>query len=244
MAKIDRLTTLLNNFRLQASVAKVEDANLVAMHEPATGEECLIFTPRAVGIDADDRNVLFSLHIDFGTNSSPLCAALPDKVIENVTPDGDLASIVSLLASEQQANRCGCPAVLSRLGEVLVVRMLRLQLDRGVTTPGLLAGLANPRISQAIVAIHENPGHLWQNADLADTAGLSHSRFKEVFSKLVGVTPASYLRRWRLTLARADLEKGERVDRIAHRYGYRAPDAFSRAYLREFGVRPTKSASK
>ncbi|WP_299546342.1 AraC family transcriptional regulator [uncultured Tateyamaria sp.] len=203
-----------------------------------------MFTPRAVGIDCRERHLLFSLHIDFGTRTSPLCAALPDQVIEHVAPEGDLASIVSLLTSEQQANRCGSPAVLGRLGEVLVVRVLRLQLDRGVTTPGLLAGLANPRISQAIVAMHENPGHHWRNADLAETAGLSHSRFKEVFSELVGETPASYLRRWRLTLARVDLEKGERVDRVAHRYGYRAPDAFSRAFLREFGQRPKATLSR
>lgn len=244
MAKLDRLTSLLNNFRLQALPSPLEAANLAAFRDADSGHELLVFTPRNSGIDAEGRTLLFSLRVDFGTPSNPLCTAIPDQVIESVTPNGDLASIVLLLVSEQQAERCGSPAVLSRLGEVLVVRMLRLQLDGGVTTPGLLAGLANPRISQAIVAMHENPGHFWQNADLAAASGLSHSRFKELFAELVGETPAGYLRRWRLTLARTDLERGERVDRVARRYGYRAPDAFSRAYLKQFGLRPKSSTKR
>jgi len=167
---------------------------------------------------------------------------LPETVIELSKPDGDLSNLVSLLASEQQNARCGAPVVLGRLGEVLVVRMLRMQLERGAATSGLLAGLAHPRISPAIVAIHDNPEKPWSNAALADVAGLSQSRFKELFASTVGATPASYLRRWRMLLARMDLEKGDRVDRIAHRYGYSAPDAFSRAFMKEFGVRPSNLA--
>lgn len=241
MARIDRLTSLLDHFRLRVEGAPLKEANLVALKHPETSDITLIFRPRNSGIEPDGSEPLFALHVDFGNQSNPLRKALPGRVVEQVEPMSDMGNLVSLLASEQAGQRCGTPAVLGRLGEVLVVRMLRLQLDRGMTTPGLLGGLANPRISQAIVAIHENPGKLWQNVDLAEVAGLSHSRFKELFSELVGETPGSYLRRWRLTLARIDLEKGDRVDRIANRYGYTAPDAFSRAFQKEFGVRPRES---
>ena len=137
MAKLDRLSSLLNNFRLQATAVSLCEANLAALRSPKTGQAYLIFTPRHAGIDPEDCEMLFSLAIDFGSQFNPLSAALPGKAAEVISDDGDLSSIVSLLASEQEANRCGCPAVLSRLGEVLVVRMLRLQLNRGVTTPGL-----------------------------------------------------------------------------------------------------------
>lgn len=239
---VDRITALLNSFHLHASSAPIEQANLAGLQDPLLGNEELVFSPRSFGIDARERRVLFSLRVDFGIGPSPLLAALPDPVVERVSPQGDLASIVSLLKSEHETGKCGAPVILSRLGDVLVVALLRMQLDRGVATPGLLAGLANPRISKAIVAMHEAPGKSWQNAQLAKTAGLSHTRFKELFSQLVGETPARYLRRWRLVLARTELENGQRVESVAQKYGYRAPDAFSRAFTKEFGVRPTKAA--
>lgn len=237
--KIDRLTALLNRFRLIVQPAKLKNANLAAFRNVETERDSLVFQPRKVGVSNHDGTLLFALHVDFGNLANPLRTALPETVVEYAKPDGDLSNLVSLLASEQQNARCGAPAVLGRLGEVLVVRMLRLQLERGVTTSGLLAGLAHPRISPVIVAIHEQPEKPWSNVALADVAGLSQSRFKELFASVVGTTPASYLRRWRMVLARMDLKKGDRVERVAHRYGYRAPDAFSRAFMKEFGVRPS-----
>ena len=240
--KIDRLTSLLNRFRLMVQPTALQNANLAAFRNSETGQDSLVFQPRKPGISGYDGTLLFALHVDLGNLTNPLQTALPETVIELSKPDGDLSNLVSLLASEQQNARCGAPVVLGRLGEVLVVRMLRMQLERGAATSGLLAGLAHPRISPAIVAIHDNPEKPWSNAALADVAGLSQSRFKELFASTVGATPASYLRRWRMLLARMDLEKGDRVDRIAHRYGYSAPDAFSRAFMKEFGVRPSNLA--
>ncbi len=239
---VDRITALLNSFHLKVSSTPIDHANLACLQDPLLGNVELVFSPRSFGIDPKERYVLFSLRVNFGISSSPLLAALPDQIVEKICPKGDLASVVSLLKSEHETGKCGAPVILSRLGDVLVVSILRMQLDRGVATPGLLAGLANPRISKAIVAMHEAPGKSWQNSHLAKIAGLSHTRFKELFSELVGETPARYLRRWRLTLARMELENGQRVKSVAHRYGYRAPDAFSRAFVKEFGVRPTESA--
>ena len=242
MPKLDRLSSLLDHFRLRAEPVPLSASNLAAFHDHDTNQKLLEFTPRKTGINPAGRETLFSLYVNFGVDTNPLRTALPNQVLEQVVADDDLESLVSLLSLEHNAIRCGSSAVLSRLGEVLVVRILRLQIDRGATTPGLLAGLANPRISTAIVAMHENPGKPWQNADLAAVAGLSHSRFKELFSSLVGETPVGYLRRWRLMLARMDIERGERVDRVANRYGYKAPDAFSRAYQKQFGIRPKTGA--
>ena len=116
--------------------------------------------------------------------------------------------------------------------------MLRTQIEAGSTRPGLLAGLADPRLSRAIVAIHDQPGRDWRNEDLAQIAGLSLSRFAEIFLATVSEPPAAYLRRWRLTLARQDVEKGDRVDAIARRYGYLSSEGFTRAFKKHFGENP------
>lgn len=241
---MDRLSNLLDRFRLHVTVESIDQANLAVYRDTKSTEEFLIFQPRDVGIATRNAELLFSLHVDFGNLTNPLRTALPKQVFEKVQPHGDLANIVSLLISEQENNRCGAPAVLGRLGEVLVVRMLRMQLERGTATSGLLSGLADPLISKVIVAIHECPENLWRSSDLAAVAGLSGSRFKERFAASVGEAPMTYLRRWRMILARIDLDQGHRVDQVAHRYGYRAPDAFSRAFLKEFGERPRANPTK
>ncbi len=238
---MDRLTSLLDRFRLNVAPVSLDAANMAVLTSMDSARQRLIFQPRTSGIQAYQDRVLIAHRVDFGSETNPLRTALPDRVEEPIQPNSDLANLVNLLVSEQEALRCGAPAVLCRLGEVLVVRILRMQLERGATEPGLFSGLAHPRISHAILAIHQDPERLWRNSDLAELAGLSHSRFKELFAATVGETPMGYLRRWRMALARMDLERGERVARVAYRYGYRAPDAFSRAYLKEFGLRPRES---
>jgi hypothetical protein len=82
---------------------------------------------------------------------------------------------------------------------------MRQQIEAGATQLGLLAGSSYPRLSRAIVAIHDGPGQVWRNEDLAYIAGMSLNRFAEIFLAEVGEPPAAYLRRWKLTLARQDI---------------------------------------
>lgn len=234
MPEFDRLTTLLDRFRLQVAPVLLPDANLAAFRPPGGDRASLVLQMREAGITPQDGTLLFALSVDFGGEANPLLTALPARLQETVAEDG----LIALLAAEYEAPRCGSPLVMARLGEVLVVQVLRARIERGVASSGLLAGLGHPRIAPALVAMHDTPDKPWRNADLAEVAGLSPSRFKEVFATTVGTTPGGYLRRWRLTLARQDLRKGDRVEQVAHRYGYRAADAFSRAFLREFGERP------
>ena len=49
----------------------------------------------------------------------------------------------------------------------------------------------------------------------------------------------SYLRRWRMVLARQDVERGERVQTVAARYGYASSEALGRAFKRLHGGTPT-----
>ncbi|MBE1282961.1 MAG: helix-turn-helix domain-containing protein [Rhodobacteraceae bacterium] len=238
MEKIDRLTSLLNRFRLTVRPCAPSVANLVVFEQADEALE-LVFQASAPGIDGV--GAVLSLAVDVEGGANPLLTALPVCLRMDAGADPEIANLIRLILSELRAGRCGSPAVLDRLVEILVVRVLRVQLQSGQTTPGLLGGLAHPRVARALVAIHEDPERAWRNADLAAEAGLSLSRFKELFQATVGETPASYLRRWRMTLARRELERGERVDRVARRFGYTAPDAFSRAYLRQFGTRPKQA---
>jgi AraC family transcriptional regulator len=64
-----------------------------------------------------------------------------------------------------------------------------------------------------------------------------------MFEVIAGVGPGEYLRRRRLSEAALLLSSGgdEKVIDLAMRFGYDSPDAFSRAFRREFGCLPTEA---
>jgi len=238
MSRVDRLTTLINHFNLSVRPAPLSEATLVVIAAEDGTPQKVTLRAAADARSVSPESVLFAAVIDWGGMSNPLIAALPTTVEIDVSSDAESMGLISLMQTELAAQRCGADPVISRLGEILIVRMLRTQIEAGSTQPGLLAGLSDPRLSRVIVAIHDHPGRSWRNEDLAQIAGLSLSRFAEVFLAMVGEPPAAYLRRWRLTLARQDVAKGDRVDAIARRYGYESSEGFARAFKKHFGDNP------
>ncbi|MDX8348000.1 AraC family transcriptional regulator [Cognatiyoonia sp. IB215446] len=238
MERYDRLTTLIDRFKLTVAPAMQHDANLVVYTAVIGTPDRALFRTRGTGFEDADEQVLFRAHVDWSGADNPLLTALPEIVEIDLSGDADNTGLVRMMQSEITAQRCGADSVLSRLGEVLIVRMMRALIEEGATQPGLLAGLSDPRLSQAIVAMHDRPGKAWRNEDLAHIAGMSRSRFAERFLAAVGEPPAAYLRRWRLTLALQDITKGDRVDVVARRYGFASSEGFTRAFKKHHGRTP------
>ncbi len=235
---MDRLTTLMERFHLSVQAAPIEQANLLALAGEDSLPARLLFFPDGGHCHDGGDAVILSARVEWSGQRNPLLAALPSVVDYDLRSSPEAQSLVHLIQDEAQGGRCGAQSVINRLGEVLMVRLLRGQIEIGSTQTGLLAGLSDPRLSRAIVAMHDHPGRVWTNGDLAQQAGLSLSRFSELFAAEVGETPMGYLRRWRLILARQDLQRGDRVDAVARRYAYGSPEGFSRAFRRAFGVAP------
>lgn len=238
----DRLSAFTARFRLDVTPEGATTAG-VAPGLAILGEGG---APTHIVLRGDPENasppegeMLFAARVSWGGASNPLLAALAGKVVLPI--DERTAPAAALLLAEHEARRCGAASVLNRLCEVLVVQVLRALIERGTTHPSLLGGLADPRLARALVAIHDDPGRAWTVETLASVAGLSVSRFSQAFSVRVGETPAAYLRRWRLTLARQDLERGGRVQTVARRYGYGSPEALARAYRHEHGTTPLQA---
>lgn len=234
---MDRITTLMKRFLHDVRICPPEEADFVVLGTASQPLEVRYY-PRARGRLAASGNALWHAKVLWSSTDAPFQRALPDEVCFDLSTDSDGAALVQVILQEHNSTRCGRGLVLNRLGEVLLVRLMRDQIDRGLTEPGLIAGLSDPRISRALVAMHDRPGQSWSNQDLAEEAGMSLSRFNEVFAQLVGQTPISYLRQWRLTLAGQDLERGDRVEAVARRYAYGSPEAFTRAYRKAYGEAP------
>lgn len=66
--------------------------------------------------------------------------------------------------------------------------------------------------------------------------------FKVTFTSLAGISLQEYIRRRRLTQAAMELRDASvKVIDIAVKYGYRSPDAFTRAYQKMHGITPTET---
>ena len=237
---MDRLSALLSRFHIAVSVTGPGAGNLLIVGDAPTRDPVRIeLTTSPTRFDISDREVvLVELQAVWGGPANPLLGALNERISLAVRDDDETGALVRLILAEVRANRCGVDAVLSRLGEVIFVRLVRAEINRGAAERGLLAGLADNRINKALVAIHESPGRQWRNEALAEVAGLSLSRFADVFQARLGQTPQSYLRQWRMTLARQDIVRGDRIKAVSRRYGYASSEALARAFHREFGTAP------
>lgn len=153
-----------------------------------------------------------------------------------------LSTLVRLLTDESAAQRPGRELVLGRLVEILLVEALRLT-PTADAPAGLLRGLGDNRLADAIRSIHAEPARAWTMARLAREAGLSRSAFFERFARNVGVPPMEYLLGWRMALAK-DLLRRRDIDlaEIAERVGYGSASTFSTAFSRHVGQPPGRYA--
>lgn len=145
----------------------------------------------------------------------------------------ELRHVVPLIAAEIDQPRCGQPALLERAGGILFIGLMRFLIAHGETSSGLFAGLGDPRLARALVAMHRSPATPWSLERLAEEAGLSRTAFATSFRNSVGVSPGAYLSALRLGIAERAVEAGEGLKRAARASGYASTAALSRALSRK-----------
>ena len=179
-----------------------------------------------------------------------LLPATPGFVIsrfEPVTPrwiDPKLAAIPSdeVRHDEAAARRAGRDLVLARLVEVLLIEALRATPPAGAP-PGLLRGLAYPRLAVAIRRMHGETARDWTVAELAKDAGLSRSAFFDRFTRALGLRPMEYLMVWRMAVEKDLLRHhGAGLEDVARQVGYSSASTFSTAFSRHVGQPPGRYA--
>lgn len=171
---------------------------------------------------------------------SRLLAGLPPLVlIRDHTGGGRLEHVVRLLAEEGESTLPGATVILDALSNVLLTLVLRHCIEQGLIQHGLLAGLGDARLGQALLAMHAEPGNEWRLETLAARAALSRSAFAERFQRVLGTSPGHYLTELRMSIASARLRgSAESVAQIAEQLGYETETAFRRAFRRVTGRTP------
>ncbi len=225
---------------------------LTVHHPGAAGEPrvvqapAVLFYPRALAhafinppVDGADF-VCATLAFD-GGDQHPLAAALPAAVILPLDDIDGLKATFDLLFSEADRTHCGSHTVLDRLFDVVLVQLLRHLLSGAASdrlSPGLLAGLAHPRLAPLLTALHRAPGEPWPLERMARTARLSRSALADIFRRVVGTSPAAYLAAWRIEVACRQLLIGRPIATVANALGFASAAAFSRAFRERKGCAP------
>lgn len=181
-------------------------------------------------------------YFEFGSPDAALLVSLLPALL-HVRGVPRLSLLVGQVAEETRTRRSGRVLVMARFVELMLIEALRSSAEVGsytdVAPPGLLRGLSDPRLAQALRAMHAAPSRHWTVVQLAAEAALSRSAFHDRFSKALGLPPMEYLLAWRMALAK-DLLRSQSlsIQQVAERVGYGSASTFSTAFSRAVGLAP------
>ena len=179
-------------------------------------------------------------------NEQLLTGLLPDVL--HIAATADRADRLRMLLRMNEAESTkpgpGSGFVIARLMELVLVEILRGHAPTpDALKPGLIAGLADPVIAQALAALHRDVNFSWTTQKLARLCGLSRSSLASRFARLVGLGPIEYLQKWRIAIAKDKLRRGvSSIGEIALAVGFQSGSAFSTAFTRAVGCSPRQFA--
>lgn len=152
---------------------------------------------------------------------------------------GPLGAILDLLSYETKTVQPGSAISAGSIANVVLVHILRAYLAASPQPIGWLGAIMDARIGVALTLMHGDLARRWKVEDLALAVGMSRTAFTQRFKSLVGLPPLVYLMRWRMTVARTELRKGDKsLSAIAESVGYASDTAFNSAFKRTIGQSP------
>lgn len=192
--------------------------------------------------DSSDTHLLCGYFEMSKTTPPAIMACLPRLLIGRAKDNPfskKIAMITKLIAEELANPEDQSQANLNRLTEILCIYAIQSWAEHGLDHDHNLRALADPKTKLVLDKVHENPGAPWTVETLAAHFGQSRTAFATHFKKATGLSPMSYVRRWRINLACGMLEDSAlSIDEIAFSSGYADTNAFNRAFKREIGFSP------
>lgn len=246
--RLDRLTALLEG--LSPKVTLTSRADGFSLHIIKTSGTPELSSDRFSNIQLDtlsllvcpaehslqnildtDQHCLLSFDVVFDGPMGPGFLAELSQPISIGMQDADpsLVQVMTLIANEMQASRCGQPLFINRAGDILLISLMRHLTSRPQQDSGLFLALSDPRIARSLVAMHTKPAHPWTLEILGNLAGMSRTSFANYFKDVMQVSPGKYLENLRLAIARQLVQTGIGLKQIAARTGYASPSTLSRA---------------
>ncbi|EIJ35458.1 AraC family transcriptional regulator [Thiothrix nivea] len=181
--------------------------------------------------------------------ANPVINSLPKWMLVKCEQAGigfRLEQLSDMIRSEIDSQTPGKEVIIDRLTELLFIQVIRHYLNTGeLADKGLLAALADKRISYALQAFHTMPGHGWSVEKLADAAHLSRSAFSSLFTQILGEPPMQYVTYWRMQLAYSELLTTRKpIADIAELIGYQSETAFRKTFKQVMGITPSMARNR
>ena len=195
--------------------------------------------------DGGDFFMVGSRFLLSGPAAGMLLGPLPPVLIVRSGPQGEaVRGSLARIAEELRDPRPGGALAVAHLSHLLLVEVLRRHLaESPPATGGWLAAIADPHVSRAVAAMHDDPARPWTVRELAARARMSRTAFAVRFRRVAGVTPMGYLTQLRMALAADRLRRTRApVARIAAGVGYASEAAFAVAFKRATGQPPRRYA--
>ena len=157
-------------------------------------------------------------------NLHPLLSLMPDvmRAHELIKNEPSVPHLLEAMMREVTIDRVGSGGMLARLADVLAASIVRAWVEGGCgDSTGWIAAVRDPQLGRVLAAIHLDPGRDWTVSALARVMGASRSGFAQRFAAIVGETPARYVARVRMHLARQWLIRDRlMITVVARRLGY------------------------
>jgi len=147
--------------------------------------------------------------------------------------------LTARLLSDADLERCN-RGVASILGKGLFSAEETLKhIEAALTRQNSLGGPTRQLIRRAMAYIHEQYAEPLTREEVAGAIGISADYLTDCFRQELGVTPITYLRRYRIRQACQLLrESDQSITQIAQNVGFSDGAYFTRTFLREMGVTP------
>ena len=155
------------------------------------------------------------------------------------SPDETAERLVRLLLVEAERPGPGTALMVQSLTRALGAHLLRLHSNLSPVPPDPPPSLSAPRLQRVIEQMRAGLDEDLPLSRLAETSGLSPSRFVRAFRSATGQPPHRYLVGLRIERARALLEQTDMpVTSIALRCGFELPSHFATSFRAMTGFSP------
>jgi AraC-like DNA-binding protein len=173
--------------------------------------------------------------------SHPIISALPNIFhLSDIHDEDSIWLTVKLIDAEVNRMNATKSIIIDRLTEVLFIQLLHRFVSENKHLTGFLAALREPRLAQVLQLIHKNPEEHWNLELFGERAGMSRATLQRKFKASLGVSPMTYLGRWRVSKAYQMVKYSSlSLDSIADCTGFSDARTLRTAFARHFGFTPS-----
>jgi AraC-like DNA-binding protein len=210
----------------------------------ATGDAFLTLGQQALALEAEERATLIAVDIELADTAAQLTTILPEFIAVTAfnTLEPAAAALAENMGKISPGNcslRSGDPIICRMMVSTVLLSVIRAWAENGCAPAGWPRCAMDPFLDRVLKAIHAEPGREWTVELLAAVGVMSRSVFAERFRRVVGRTPASYVRQVRMDVAKRMLSAGSTVSETSRQLGYTSDEGFSRAFRRNTGSPPS-----